>query len=249
MSANVPTDICFSLTGLMERGGRTGPHSDGWGIAFYEGRGFRAFRDSGASADSELARMFRHCSIKSHIVISHIRQANSGSVKLENTHPFERELWGRYWAFAHNGQLRGVRRLKPDFYRPVGGTDSERAFCWLLSVLRGRFPNPPTRPATFWRLLKSLSDELNAMGVSNYLMSDSRSLFCYCSTRLHWITRRAPFGPASLRDAEMEVDFAQETTPNDVVTVVATQPLTTNETWYALEPGELAVFVEGERVF
>lgn len=24
MSANVPTDICFSFTGLMQRGGRTG---------------------------------------------------------------------------------------------------------------------------------------------------------------------------------------------------------------------------------
>jgi predicted glutamine amidotransferase len=34
MSANVPTDIVFSFTGLMQRGGRTGPHRDGWGIAF-----------------------------------------------------------------------------------------------------------------------------------------------------------------------------------------------------------------------
>ncbi len=39
MSANVPTDIVFSFTGLMQRGGKTGPHKDGWGLAFYEGRG------------------------------------------------------------------------------------------------------------------------------------------------------------------------------------------------------------------
>ncbi len=45
MSANVPTDIVFSFTGLMQRGGRTGPHRDGWGIAFYEGRGLRLFQD------------------------------------------------------------------------------------------------------------------------------------------------------------------------------------------------------------
>jgi hypothetical protein len=30
MSANVPTDICFSFTGLVQRGGGTGPHKDGW---------------------------------------------------------------------------------------------------------------------------------------------------------------------------------------------------------------------------
>lgn len=44
MSANVPTDIVFSFTGLMQRGGRTGPHRDGWGIGFYEGRGLRLFQ-------------------------------------------------------------------------------------------------------------------------------------------------------------------------------------------------------------
>lgn len=40
MSANVPTDICFSFTGLMQRGGKTGPHRDGWGITFMKERAF-----------------------------------------------------------------------------------------------------------------------------------------------------------------------------------------------------------------
>ncbi len=38
MSANTPTDLCFSFTGLTRRGGETGPHKDGWGVAFYEGQ-------------------------------------------------------------------------------------------------------------------------------------------------------------------------------------------------------------------
>ena len=44
MSANVPTDICFSFTGLVQRGGGTRPHKDGWGITFYEGKGCRTFK-------------------------------------------------------------------------------------------------------------------------------------------------------------------------------------------------------------
>ena len=52
MSANVPTDIVFSFTGLMQRGGRTGPHKDGWGVAFYEGRGVRLFQDPAPGCDS-----------------------------------------------------------------------------------------------------------------------------------------------------------------------------------------------------
>ena len=38
MSANVPTDICFSFSGLIKRGGETGPHSDGWGNRFLRGQ-------------------------------------------------------------------------------------------------------------------------------------------------------------------------------------------------------------------
>ncbi len=105
MSANVPTDICFSFSGLMQRGGETGPHKDGWGIAFYVGKGLQTFHDPAPSSQSEIARLIKNHPIKSKTVISHIRQANVGSICLENTHPFSRELWGFCWTFAHNGQL------------------------------------------------------------------------------------------------------------------------------------------------
>jgi len=118
MSANVPTDIVFSFTGLMQRGGGTGPHRDGWGIGFYEGRGLRLFQDPSASVDSEVARLVQRYPIKSETVIGHIRQANVGKVCLANTHPFVRELWGRNWCFAHNGQLADFQPV-PSFYRPV----------------------------------------------------------------------------------------------------------------------------------
>jgi glutamine amidotransferase len=49
-------------------------------------------------------------------------------------------------------------------------------------------------------------------------------------------------------DADMTVDFQQETTPTDVVTVVATRPLTDNEAWKVMDPGTLTIFAAGERV-
>jgi len=94
MSANVPTDIVFSFTGLMHRGGRTGPHRDGWGIGFYEGRGLRLFQDPRPSSESEVAQLVRRYPIKSEVVIGHIRQANVGQVSLVNTHPFDWEVVG-----------------------------------------------------------------------------------------------------------------------------------------------------------
>ena len=41
MNCNTPTDICFSFAGFQARGGLTDVHGDGWGIAFFEGRGVR----------------------------------------------------------------------------------------------------------------------------------------------------------------------------------------------------------------
>jgi glutamine amidotransferase len=250
MSANVPTDICFSFAGLMRRGGATGPHADGWGIAFYEGRGRRAFHDPRPGASSEVARFLRAYPIRSCIVISHVRRANRGRVALENTHPFGRELWGRPWTFAHNGQLRGVKRRPLSRFRPVGTTDSEHAFCWMLDRLAGRWPPgaPPPPDAALARAVGGLCRELAGLGVFNALVSDGRALFAFCGTRLAWLTRRAPFGPATLLDEDLTVDFAAETTPRDVVTVVATRPLTRDEAWAAMAPGEFAVFRRGEPV-
>ena len=245
MSANVPTDIRFSFAGLARRGGGTGPHRDGWGIAFYEGRGARSFHDPLPSADSDVARLIRAYPIKSRTVIAHVRRANRGRVGLENTHPFTRELWGRAWTFAHNGQLKGVKRLELGRHRPIGTTDSEHAFCWLLGRLEARWGAMPAA-AALDRALAGHCRELDGLGVFNALISDSRALYAHCGRRLCYLTRRAPFGTATLVDEDLQVDFAQETTPDDVVTVVATRPLTRDEAWTELEKGRLFALRNGE---
>ncbi len=246
MSANVPTDIHFSFTGLMQRGGRTGPHKDGWGIAFYEGRGLRLFQDPVASCESEVAKMVQHYLIKSEVVIGHIRHANVGKVSLVNTHPFVRELWGQHWCFAHNGQLADFQP-PPGFYRPVGDTDSEAAFCDLLNRVRSDFPDRVAAEDLLPHLLEACAG-YRGKGVFNCLLSNGEWLFSFCSTKLAHITRRAPFGPAQLKDAELAVDFTSETTPDDVVTVVATEPLTDNEQWNVHQAGEWTLWRLGECV-
>jgi predicted glutamine amidotransferase len=47
LSANTPTDLRFSFHGLRLRGGSTGDHADGWGLASYDidGLGVRIYRE------------------------------------------------------------------------------------------------------------------------------------------------------------------------------------------------------------
>ena len=248
MSANIPADICFSFAGLMRRGGHTGPHKDGWGIAFYEGKGCRLFHDPDPSSRSEIAKMIRHYPIKSKLVLCHIRKANRGRVCLENTHPFLRQVWGRNWTFSHNGQLRGIKKLPLKHFRPIGTTDSEHAFCWLLDQVVETFPEPPRRPQTLWSYIRKWADALSEFGIFNFMLSDSKFLYAHCSTKLAWVTRRAPFplNKAKLVDDELELDFQKAMALDDIITIIATAPLTQNEEWNIAIKGDFLVFADGQ---
>lgn len=246
MSANVPTDICFSFSGLRQRGGNTGPHCDGWGVAFYEGAGVRTFHDPAPCHSSVIAQLIENYPIRSENVICHVRQANVGRVSLANTHPFTRELWGQYWTFAHNGQIKDFTAGAGPF-QPVGNTDSEAIFCDLLNRLRADFEQRPDQEQLLECLLAAVRSYATR-GVCNLLLSNGQWLFTLCTSKLAWITRRAPFGAAQLSDLEVVVDFQQHTSPDDVVTVIATEPLTSNEQWHYCQPGEWHLWQGGESI-
>ena len=250
MECNVPTDIVFSFTALSMRGGRTAHHADGWGVALYDGRFARMFIEPNAACDSHLARFVRDNPIPTLMAVAHVRKRTVGDSTLENTHPFKRVLWGRDWVFAHNGTLPDVRARQLRDFAPVGQTDSEHAFCWIMGELRAAFPEgyPHDRPQELWQRVADLGGELGAEGTCNFLLSDGTHLYARCATRLCYIIRQAPFGRATLKDAEVQVDFSALTTPNDRVAVVATDPLTRDESWTIGAPGTLWVFNQGRLV-
>jgi glutamine amidotransferase len=242
MNANTPTDVMFSFAGLACRANE---HKDGFGIAFFEDRGLRHFIDHRSAAESPVAELVKRYPIRSELVIAHIRKATQGQVALANTHPFVRELWGRYWVLAHNGDLKDFRPRLHAAFRPVGDTDSERAFCWLMQELAKAHADLPTL-AELTLTLAELLPQLARHGTLNLLLSNGQALWAHASTRLHWLLRRHPFGAATLADEDLQVDFAPLTGVGDRVAIVATEPLTRDEAWTAMRPGELRVFTHGE---
>jgi glutamine amidotransferase len=242
MNGNTPTDIVFSFTGFATRAVE---HKDGFGISFFEGPGVRCFVDHHSASDSPVAEMVRRYPIRSRHVISHIRKATQGGVALQNTHPFVRELWGRYWVFAHNGDLKDFHPKLHAAFHPVGNTDSERAFCWLLQELAKNHASVPSvRDLT--ETLRELAPPVARHGSFNFLLSNGDALWAHGATRLHWLVRQHPFRHARLQDQDLTVNFAEHTTPNDRVAVIVTEPLTADEDWQAFAPGELRVFQDGQ---
>ena len=251
MNSRLPASLTLSFTGFSQRGGYTDHHADGWGMAFFEsegaspGKGVRCFVDKESAATSPIAKMLRSFPIKSHNVVAHVRKATVGAVTLENSHPFVRELWGRYWVFAHNGDLKDFQPALHGHFQPVGNTDSELAFCWLMQELaKSHVGVPSVQELTL--TLRDLVPQISRYGTFNFLLSNGQALWAHASTKLVYLVRQFPFGEVHLKDEDMRVDLAGLNGPLDRQAIVVTEPLTTNEDWTALAPGELMVFVDGE---
>lgn len=248
MNCATPTDITFSFRGFSQRAGITSDHCDGFGIAFFEDKACRLFVDNQSAVESPIAELIRNYSIKSRNVIAHIRKATQGKITLENSHPFVRELWGRQWIFAHNGDLHGFEPTLSGRFTPIGNTDSERSFCYLLDQLVQKFGYEEPSLDQIFDLLLEVSPKIAEHGTFNFCLSNGKALFSYAVTKLHWLVREYPFQPAQLVDLDVEVDFSQHTTSEDRVAVITTEPLTQNENWIAYKPGEMILFQHGQPI-
>lgn len=247
MNCNIPAAISFSFEGFSARGGRTDEHKDGWGIAFYGDTGCQLFKDHLSSIASPIAELIKRNPIKSKNIIAHIRRATQGPIALENSHPFMREMWGQYWTFAHNGDLQNFRPALAGRFVPAGETDSERAFCHMMDRLEERFPGRKESPPTIdlFEAIAEFAAAIAGHGAFNFMLSNGEVLIAHCSTNLYYVARAYPFSTARLIDCDLSIDFSQHNHRDDCITVIATKPLTSNETWTAFRPGELKMFVQG----
>src|SRR6185312_629118 len=226
LNCKTPTDATFSFTGFCQRGGLTDHHADGWGIAFFEGRGLRHFVDHQSAVESPVAELIRRYPIKSRNIVAHVRKATQGDVSLQNA------------------DLKDYHPRLHGSFHPVGTTDSERAFCWLMQELAKSHAGLPS-VAELTLTLHELVPQIRRYGAFNFLLSNGEALWAHASTSLFYLVRQYPFAHATLSDQDLSVNFADINSPEDRAAVVVTTPLTSNETWTAFAPSELKVFVDG----
>lgn len=259
MSARYATSLSLSLGELARHGGATGPHADGWGVAFHEGRDARVIREPDAASGSPFLELLRTQRIASRFVLCHIRKATRGATALQDTHPFRRELGGHVHTFAHNGDLPEIAthdRLALGRFVPIGDTDSEHAFCVLLGRLERlwtggarRVPPLAERAA----VIAELARELRVLGPANFLYCDGDALFAHGDARTQADGTRRPPGLHVLcrtcRAEELRELVGVEIEPGrtQVVSLVASVPLS-DEAWRPLEQGELLILRDGTTV-
>lgn len=252
MSSRQPATVSFSLEEFARHGGLSGPHKDGWGVAFYEQGDIRIIKDTTPASTNPWVRFLEDHPICSRIVISHIRKATIGGLTLSNTQPFSRELGGRMHTFAHNGHIPGIRdgaAFPLGTRRPVGTTDSEHAFCVLLGRLERLWSQSEAEapsPGARFEVVAAFAEDIRSLGLANFLYCDSQLLFAHGHRRRHNDTTIKTPGlhllvRECLRADRSFVTTGVAVTPEDQrVALFASVPLTT-EDWRPLEEGEVVV--------
>ena len=239
-----PVSPSFSFRGFRHRS-EGNPH--GWGIARYEGKACQVLKEAAAAQESKLAEFVRDYELfQSQIFIGHVRDATRGENALINTHPFKRVFRSREVVLAHNGTMNSLPLDKEDLvFIPVGETDSENIFCALLTTMTA-----DKIQFTDYQKIEKVLQEFNKLGKMNLLFSEGDRLYVYRDKDGHnglCLTERiSPFGVKSLKDEDWEIDLAEEKSPGQRGFVIASHPLTKNETWTDLNQGMLMVFREGD---
>jgi glutamine amidotransferase len=249
MVASHPADVAFSFSGFAERGGKTGPHADGWGLSLYDGNFARTFLENHPAYSSPLARFLRENPILTRLAIAHIRKMTRGVASIQNTHPFVRVWQGRHIVFAHNGTLPKVKERPLHYESPLGDTDSEYAFCIILETLREAYGSHyPANPNELGKTLFELGNELGSEGSMNFLLADSVHLYARCGDSLYRAERHQIERHATLADAEVKVQLGDVLGPSDDsrMAMVATAPLPNDDDWIKADPGTLWVLSKGK---
>jgi len=248
ISFNQSVKPTLSFRGFRYRG-ESNPH--GWGLAYYPDNSVQVIKEPIKASESSLSDFIKNYpQIRSRVFIANVRLTSGSAITHQNTHPFQREINGREFVFAHNGTLYNYRRLETGRYKPVGETDSEYAFCHIINCIGEREINQWTDEnfRWLWHILKTVNNH----GSFNCIFSDGKYLFCYYDKRgyngLCFVQRKAPFSTVHLEDEDFEIDLPEEKEPSQKGFIIATRRLT-DERWENFHPGELIVFKYGEIVF
>jgi len=258
LSARGPVDVKLSLAELARHGGESGIHADGWGVAFLEGRDARVYREPEAAATSPWVRCLQDNPVRSDTVVAHIRHATRGAISLANTQPFVRELGGHAHAFAHNGHLGDSilsMRTPTARFTPIGGTDSEAAFCLLMDTFAAEPAfhdgNSVDRTLCIFALF---ARRMRLLGPANIILAANGRLLIHADRRTQrpgvieppglWLLQRSCSAGRAEAFAGGGVHVDGQALK---VVLIASVPLT-SERWQPLEQGTVLAIEHGEIV-
>lgn len=240
--ANKPVDIEFSFfkadTPFKEFSKR---NPDGWGIGWYENGKPKVLKE--AFSNNKEYDFDKVKTIKSRIIISHVRLATRGSKNYENTHPFVYENF----IFAHNGSVDReniLTHLKPEFKEKIKGETDSEAYFMLIMQFMSETKNIIDSIQKAVKIVK----ESTYSGL-NFIMTDGNSLYAFRDAKLNedyyslYYLERNPSNYSSFEymSEETKQMIRSKLLLGERAVLISSERLTKGENWKALELGELII--------
>jgi len=257
VSSKLPTKITFSLEEFASHGGKKAHHTDGWGLAFYDGPFAQIFHEAKPSAYSEWMEFLRIHQTPSRRIISHIRHATVGPRALKNTQPFSRELGGQRHVFCHNGDLQCIfQEIQTTRFKPIGDTDSELAFCYLLEQLQTLWNRGEPTLESRIEVIEKVFNKFSEWGPANFLYSDADYLYAYANKRtqangeikppgIYYLKRHCGIGSNTNKFPSVELNNKIDIKGSQQRLVLFASVPLSDENWIPFKPNQLIVSKNG----
>jgi glutamine amidotransferase len=215
---------------------------DGAGIGTFDAAGQPVVDKQPLAAwqDTEFASAARK--LRGSTFLAHVRYASTGSLSIDNTHPFVQD--GRL--FAHNGVVQGLGELDARLktleatHHVRGETDSERVFA-LITAETTRHDGDVTeglKAAVGW-----INEHLPVYSL-NLVLATASDLWAlrYPATHDLYVLARPSGGTATdlVLDARTtRIHARSEHLATRASLIIASEPMDADPGWRLLDPGEL----------
>ncbi|WP_171257300.1 class II glutamine amidotransferase, partial [Acinetobacter baumannii] len=88
-------------------------------------------------------------------------------------------FWGRHWIFVNNGVLHDFNPTLSGLFTPVGNTNNESAFCYVLDQLVDVFGSAEPTLGQIIEVLENISYQIAEYGKFKLCLSNGNALFSY----------------------------------------------------------------------
>jgi transglutaminase-like putative cysteine protease/predicted glutamine amidotransferase len=234
-----------------------GSHPLGWGMAWYPNDNQAAIvkKDPIArGADIQMDALADWNNFRSTLFFCKAKGAASGYTHHE-TQPFTRSFAGQDWIFMHNGDLDKKRlaelhKDKSRFLEPIGNTDSELAFCYLLGKVMEtdarRLGDVASETLLDW------FRQLDALGSADMCISDGATLACFYGTgsfrKLFYSRLQPPGQPLHFNSEATTLDLNDPRDAFRTVFIISSSVYDMGN-WLQMQPGQLIVARRGSIVW
>lgn len=240
----------------FRQGPQKGDHTLGWGLAWYpnDNKACIVAKDPSAKDAATLKGAIDDWeSFRSTVFCCKVRGAASGYTHLE-TQPFSRSFAGQDWLFVHNGDLDKARLKELHmnhslFLEPLGRTDSELAFCYLL----GKIQDYGARILSEieYDVLVSWFMELDALGSADMVISDGVTMAVFYGSKsessLYYQRIKPPHSNLYSNDTS-NLAFNNPRDTFRTALVFTSTPYNQGD-WQAMKPAQLIIARRGKIVW